>query len=237
MNKIFFLALICLSFVGCFNSNGRSGNGRIVSEQREVGSFTNLSNAGSIDVIIIPGNKISVLAEDDEAFIKDLITEVKNETLYISYKPGSSFFNSKGKVTIEVPTLHKITSSGSGDIDLRSQLENAESIQISNTGSGDFSGIVHSPSINLTNSGSGDVKLEGETRVFVCKVSGSGDVEAKNLKSESVEVRSSGSANLTVYASTSLKATVSGSSDIVYYGNPASPTISVSGSGSVKKGN
>ena len=75
--------------------------------------------------------------------------------------------------------------------------------------------------------------LNGRTKDFDGKVSGSGDLKCSDLQSENTIIGVSGSGNARVFASVSLKARVSGSGDIYYRGNPSSPEIHTSGSGSV----
>ena len=93
---------------------------------------------------------------------------------------------------------------------------------------------VNAPSIKFTGSGSGNVKLSGRAKDFDCKVSGSGDVNCGNLQSENTSITISGSGNAHVFASVHLIAKTSGSGDIYYLGNPPSPEIHTSGSGTVQ---
>jgi hypothetical protein len=65
-------------------------------------------------------------------------------------------------------------------------------------------------------------------------VSGSGNINCSNLKTENAEIRVSGSSDVHVFASVSLKVNVSGSGDVYYGGNPTSPEIHSAGSGTVK---
>ena len=197
--------------------------------------FTELKNSGSIDVEIIAGNKFDLKVEDDENLLPHLITEVKDGVLHIYYDSNFSFSESNGKVTVEVPSLNKITSSGSGDIKIEGTLKNANEIVITSSGSGDLDGNVDAPSIKLSNSGSGDISLKGQTQNFDCKTMGSGDVKCRNLKSENVIVNVGGSSDVSVFASVSLKVSIAGSGDVTYAGSPSSPDINIAGSGSVKK--
>ena len=65
-------------------------------------------------------------------------------------------------------------------------------------------------------------------------MSGSGDVKCANLKSEDAVISVSGSSDVHVFASVSLKVSVSGSGDVYYGGNPTSPEIHIAGSGTVQ---
>ncbi|MEO6950112.1 MAG: head GIN domain-containing protein [Ginsengibacter sp.] len=236
-NILLFMALLFISCnVNCSESGrGLFGNGNIKTETRNVADFTEIKNAGSIDVEIIAGNKFELKVEDDENLLPHIITEVKDGALHIYYDSDFSINESHGKVMVEVPTLNKITSSGSGDIKIDGTLKNTKEIIITSSGSGDLEGSVDAPSVQLSNSGSGDVELKGQSQNFVCKTRGSGDVKCRNLKSENVTVSVAGSSDVSVFASVSLKVNIAGSGDVTYSGNPTSPDISIAGSGTVNK--
>ena len=72
------------------------------------------------------------------------------------------------------------------------------------------------------------------TKDFDCRMSGSGDIDCGNLKSENAVIHVSGSSDVHVFASVSLKVNVTGSGDVHYSGNPASPEIHITGSGTVE---
>lgn len=235
-NILLFLAILFVSInLSCTESGGFSGNGNVKSETRNVSDFNELKSTGSIDIKIIAGNKFELKVEDDENLLPHLITEVKDGSLNIYYNSNFSFGESHGKVTVEVPTLNKISISGSGDIKMEGTLKNDKEIIFASSGSGDIEGNVDAPSVILNTSGSGDIDLEGKSQNLNCKTAGSGDVKCRNLKSENVTVTVAGSSDVSVYASVSLKVDVAGSGDVVYAGNPTSPSINILGSGTVKK--
>ena len=236
-NLLLFAALLFISCnVNCTESGkGIFGSGNIKTETRNVTDFSALKSSGSIDVEIIAGNKFELKVEDDEKFLPHLITEVKDGELNIDYDSNFFIKESHGKVIVQVPSLRKISSSGSGDIKIDGTLKNDTEIIIASSGSGDIEGSVDAPSIQLSGAGSGDISLSGNTKNFVCKTAGSGDVKCRNLKSENVTVSISGSSDVSVFASVSLKVNIAGSGDVTYAGSPSSPDIKIAGSGSVKK--
>jgi hypothetical protein len=65
-------------------------------------------------------------------------------------------------------------------------------------------------------------------------MSGSGDVKCANLKSENANIHVAGSSDVHTFASVSLKVNVTGSGDVYYAGNPTSPEIHITGSGTAK---
>ncbi len=234
-----FVAIICFMIFGsgCYigwNGESYTGNGNVRTETRNTGNFTGIKTSGSIDLEISSGDQYSVKVEDDENILPVIITKVENGTLNIYYKNNTSISDDHAKVYIKAPSLDKIISSGSANIIITDVIKNSREIEISVSGSGDIKGGVDAPKISASIGGSGNVALDGHTKDFEGRVSGSGDLNCSGLQSENAEVSVSGSGNAHVFASVSLKARASGSGDVYYRGNPSSPEIHTSGSGSVQ---
>ena len=229
--KNFILPLIAsVTFASCASV---SGNGNVREEKRDLSEIQSIKTSGSIDVEIKNGD-YSLVVQDDENLIHYVVTDIDNGVLNIHYKNGYSIMNDHAKVFVTVPTLSKLATSGSGDISSDGVIKNSNQIEINTSGSGDINVSVDAPSIQATGSGSGNISISGRTKDLQCKVSGSGDINCAGLKSENAEIRVSGSSDVHVFASVSLKVNVSGSGDVYYGGNPASPEIHISGSGTVQ---
>jgi hypothetical protein len=230
MKNLIILLIASTSFISCASV---SGDGNVRDEKRDLSEIHAVKTSGSIDVEIKSGNDYSLVVENDENLIRYVITDIDNGTLNIHYKHGYSVMNDHAKVVVTAPSLDKLVTSGSGDIISDGVIKNVNEIQITTSGSGDINVNVDAPSVKVTGSGSGDVSLSGRTKDFNCKISGSGDVKCQNLKSENAVVHLSGSSDVHVFASVSLKVTVRGSGDVYYAGNPSSPEIHITGSGIV----
>ena len=140
---------------------------------------------------------------------------------------------SKKKAAISV-LLNKLFISGSGDIISRNTIKDADIIEMKVSGSGDINISADAPSIKATISGSGTITSSGRTKDFAGTITGSGDLKCKNLLSENASVTITGSGTAHVYASVHLVAKVTGSGDIFYSGNPGSPDIRKTGSGTIQ---
>lgn len=230
--KYFFFALCCsFIFISCASV---TGNGNVIRENRDVSNFNEVKTSGSINVEIKSGDHYQVTVENDENLLPYVITEVSHGALNIHYKDGYSLMNDHAKVFVTAPTLEKLVASGSADITSNGAILNSKQLEISTSGSGDIKAEVDAPIVKATSSGSGNIRLSGHTKDFECKISGSGDAECADLKSENVAVRVSGSSDVHVFASVTLKVNVTGSGDVYYGGNPTSPEIHITGSGTVK---
>jgi hypothetical protein len=231
MKNFIILLIASMSFISCASV---SGDGNVREEKRDLSNIQTVKSSGSIDVQIKSGNEYSLVVENDENLLPYTITEEEDGVLNIHYKPGYSIRNDHAKVIVTAPTLQKLISSGSADISSDGVIKSSSEIEINTSGSGDINFQVDAPAIKATGSGSGNISLSGRTKDFFCKVSGSGNINCTNLKSENADIRVSGSSDVHVFASISLKVNVSGSGDVYYGGNPTSPEIHIAGSGTVK---
>ncbi|MEO9020767.1 MAG: head GIN domain-containing protein [Ginsengibacter sp.] len=231
MKNFIFLLIASVAIVSC---NSISGNGNVSKEKRNLSEINTIRTSGSIDVEISNGNDYSITVENDENLIPYIVTEVDNGVLDIHYKSGYSIMNGHAKVMVTVPSIEKVATSGSGNITTNGTLENSGQIEFNTSGSGDIKASVDAPSIKVKGSGSGDISLSGRTKDFECSISGSGDIKCNGLQSENADINVSGSSNVHVFASVSLKVKVAGSGDVYYAGNPASPEIHIAGSGTVQ---
>lgn len=231
MNKIIYIAVISLWVSACASING---NGRIKSQAREVSRFNGIESRSSVDIDIKKGSSQTVTIEADENLLQYVTTEVINGDLIIELKPNSSFGNAHLKAHVTSPELKSWKVSGSGSIRSNDFFDYQGETNFIVSGSGDIEAVVHSPSVIADVSGSGSISLKGETKNFRATVSGSGDAKCHDLKSENTSIEVGGSGSAHVYSSVKLTAQVSGSGDIFYSGNPASPSIDKSGSGSIQ---
>jgi cytoskeletal protein CcmA (bactofilin family) len=231
MKNLILLFVASIVFVSCASV---SGNGNVRDENRTIPAIQAVKTSGSIDVEIKDGNDYSLVVENDENLIPYVITDVNGGVLNIHYKNGYSIMNDHAKVIVTAPSLNKLITSGSGDISSNGTIKSNQQLEITTSGSGDVNATVDAPSVKVSGSGSGNISLSGQTKDFDCKISGSGDVKCANLKSENAVIRVSGSSDVHVFASVSLKINVTGSGDVTYSGNPTSPEIHIAGSGTVK---
>jgi hypothetical protein len=230
MKNLIILLAASMSFISC---ESISGNGNVREEKRPLSNINTVKTSGSIDVEITNGNTYSLTVENDENLIPYVVTEVNGSELNIYYKNGYSIMNDHAKVIVTVPTLSRIITSGSGDITTNGIFNSSHEIEMNTSGSGDIKANVNAPSVKVTGSGSGDIELSGMTKDFDCRISGSGDIKCRNLKSENAVIHVSGSSDVHVFASVSLKVNVTGSGDVHYSGNPSTPEIHITGSGTV----
>jgi len=211
--RITSLPFLCLGLVtvGDCNPNAIHGSGNIITESRNVGSFSKINLSGSPDVDVTVGSGVSVAVTADDNIVPIINTTVDGDTLNIDSKQSYSTSHDV-KVKITVPTLDGVFVSGSGDIHA--------------TG-------LKAGEMRVKVTGSGDITLNGTAGHLSTEVTGSGDVRAGDLSARSVQVNVTGSGDVTVRATEELDATVTGSGDVHYFGNPPQVRKHVTGSGDI----
>jgi len=242
MKKV--IILLALVIMGSTTMNAQwwgskkvNGNGNMVTDTRSTSSYDEVALVGSIDVQIISGTEGKIKVEAESNLQEYILTEVKDGKLKISVKKDVSINPSRNigiRVTVPVETISSLYVTGSGDV-CNSGLLRAKELKIGVTGSGDINLNVEARELWGSITGSGDIKLNGKAQEFNCKVTGSGDFMAYSLNAKNVEAAVSGSGDIQVYASQSLKARVSGSGDISYKGNPEKQDFKTSGSGDISR--
>jgi hypothetical protein len=206
-------------------------------ENRAVSGFSEISSSGSYNVFITMGNKESLRLEGSSEMISQIETKVENGILKIRNKKQMNWrsWNSGGKVNIyiEARTLHGITLSGSGDIEVSGTIKSTE---LTNTisGSGSISQSMDAENFVAIISGSGKIIAKGKVENAKITIAGSGNFEGKGLQTTNSSVKVSGSGNITISADKTLEALMSGSGNIRYSGNPSIKSTK-SGSGSISR--
>jgi hypothetical protein len=221
---------------GCSDLVGEQviiGRGPVVYESRSVGSFTSVSNATLADVEIIQGTQDRVFVRAEENLLPYIRTRVEGGTLRI-YTDGISLRpRERIVVEIDVRTLNRLESSGSGFV--TAPLLDARRLEVVTSGAGDIElPSLLADSLIVISSGSGDVDATGNVTRLRLGMSGSGGVEMRELAALQADVSISGSGSAVIRVRDAIRATLSGSGYLRYYG---SPTVqqTVTGSGRVER--
>jgi hypothetical protein len=177
--------------------------------------FTEISASASSDVILKQG-PYSVSVETRNGDYKDLILEVRGDTLVVGRDSkgwGSWGSRPRYTVTVTAPSIDALRASSSADI---------------------VASDYGFRNLEVAVSSSGNVKLSGSCADLDVQVSSSGDFSGANLRCENARVSASSSGDADVYASKSVDGRASSSGDIRIHGKPVSFDKRTSSSGSVK---
>jgi hypothetical protein len=239
MQKTAVLLLIALvGLSSCFWHGRRvKGNGKVTTESRQLGNISGVELHSSFDVYLTQGSPAGVRIEAEENIIPHIALQVYNDVLNIETENDTWLQTHRPvKIYVTSPVFNSIECSGSGNIHSQTKISNDSKLKVSSSGSGDINIEADAPEVEAGISGSGSIELAGETKKIVGDVSGAGHLKAMDLKAEESDLNVSGSGNVQVYSSVKVKANISGSGDVRYKGD-AQVTSDVSGSGSIKKVN
>lgn len=243
-----------LSAASCngYNQAVVNGTGQVTTAQRQVEPFSSvvLSTGGRLVIEQSDSTFLSVTA--DKNLLPYLMTEVRDETLYLEvseehnirpsskivYRTGSSVLhaakiNGSGEVRLGPVKSDQLALDISGSGDLRAKGVTANRVALTIEGSGEA--VVEEADLGalaLRISGSGSVVSNGRAEHQTVSISGSGAFDGRELEGRTGSVRIEGSGNTMLNVSESLTVKVSGSGDVKYAGRPVI-TQQVSGSGFV----
>jgi Putative auto-transporter adhesin, head GIN domain len=238
---IFQLVNIPLGIFRSFYSSNAPGNSDQVSKTISVANYDEINVVGSMDVDLVAGKEGQVTVTAPSNIVEYIKLESQNNALQIYSDQWKRFGfivqfgnNNRTLVTVPYESLNRIKLTGSGKVTSKTPIV-SDKLIVNTSGSGDMDLNVLTGDLESNTSGSGSIKLQGKTNNFVAQVFGSGTVSTIELESQNAKVNTSGSGDIKLWATQSLKASTFGSGNITYKGNPVANSIKVSGSGEIKK--
>ena len=172
------------------------GAGEVTTETIFLSDFSGITMEGADNVFIGYGEEQHVEVTGHPNIISRIQTEVKNDTWYIELEQGN-YGRYELTYYITLPTLEKVSNTGSGNVAITTPLE-TDHLEVILMGSGNFNGfllssqtsqvdIVGSGNCELSVSNHLDATLEGSGSVFykgnpiiLADVQGSGRVVNAN---------------------------------------------------------
>jgi uncharacterized protein YrrD len=227
------LAIFGLILTGCSRENV-FGSGRMITEERAVSPFNEVTIDGSMDIVIEQGPNVPLIVEAEDNVMRYVETYVSGTTLRIKMRNGLNLRKHKQiRVQIQSEDYRRVVFSGSGSITAPDTIRTTQFTAELN-GSGDGQLKVDANEVRFYLNGSGNIRATGKARDYFADISGSGNIQAQEVKSVNADVRISGSGNQAISVTDNLKAKIAGSGNIRYWGNPA-VNVNITGSGKVIK--
>jgi hypothetical protein len=234
--KLTAILVILMIYGACqLGGLGIRGNGHMITQQRQVGTFHKLSLYGSMNVFVTQGPAKPIEVQAESNLMPYIETQVDGDRLKIKERDGV-WFNSTRDINVYVTAenFNELELAGSGNITGQNELDDSQSIRLSVTGSGSLKASLNSPHVEAVITGSGDLDVAGQTRELKIRIAGSGGFRGQDLQTENVNAEILGSGDADVNCSTQLTARIIGSGNLNYKGNPTEH-VDVTGSGSVVK--
>jgi len=209
------------------------GNGKAVSDTRQVSPFNSITSKCAVQVIITNGNAAPIRIEAEENLLSVIRTNVEDSTLVISttenIKPTKPFV-----VYVSSPTFRRLTMEGTGSMTSTNTLtSNVLTLDIAGAGTMKLSLDVDTLLTDLA--GAGDFILAGRSVTHIADLNGSGDLTAKDLITQRTAIDIAGTGDAEINVADELEATIEGTGDIHYSGNPKKIRQNIVGMGSIQK--
>jgi hypothetical protein len=211
------LIAIVLLFVELRGSSTPAGTGSGVgaTQTRALAPFTGVTLAGANNIVVRVGGKQSVVVHADDNLLARVTTRVRSGTLVIDTTPGMLNAKSPMFVTVTVPSLDSLRLQGSGNV--------------SATG-------IDSRGLTVALTGAGNIDAAGNAAKLEVTMSGQGNALLRRVMARDAKATLSGDGTIMLTATQRLAARLSGSGTILYGGNPAHVTQTVTGSGTISPG-
>ena len=234
--RVLVLASFAASYLGCGGSpGGVAGNGKPISQTREVGTYRKVEVGGGIHVTFTKGPRSVVVTADDNLI--DLVeTSIRDESLVVRLK---GFVNDTKGISVAVSNdvLEGLSlSGGSSFVGAPTAIPHFD-LDASGGSTAELSDLA-SDSVSVSASGGSEVTLAGgAAKSLVLAVSGGSRVLSHGFVVEAASVDVSGGSIVCVTCTASLKGNVSGGSTVTLSGAPAIISVNSSGGSRLVKEN
>lgn len=231
------LSILLLAFLttNCAYAQKKKGDGNVVKQERQVGTFNELELSGVFNVEISQGEKELVVVETDQNLQEYIETNNENGRLVIKTEKGVSIKKStKLNVYVTVADINYLEISGVGNISCLDKLI-LSSLNLEISGVGNTSLALDCEILNAENSSVGNIELVGEIETAFIENSGVGNLNAFELIVQNLTFENSGVGKAKVYAAQELSIENSGIGNLFYKGNANIKKFESSGIGKIKR--
>ncbi len=190
----------------------------LIKEKRSVGPFSKIRIRSFAHIEIVQADEESVVIEALPVSQNLIKAEVAGDILLLSYKWQAYLWPRRFNAYLKVKNLEGIYFEGAGDV--KTELINADKIQISISGSGKVDAKFEISDLDASIAGSGSILIAGKTEKESIRISGSGSFNAEGFKAAECTINISGSGSVKVDVEKKLDVMVSGAGSVAYKGNP-----------------
>lgn len=205
---------ILLSMFGC--ARGERGSGKIVTETRSAGEFSEVEVDTGLEVEVAIGATAPIEVRGDDNLIGRVITEVSGGRLSIRVKSGrgdSVAPSQKIHIHAVTPKLTKLSVSTGASL-TASGLEGEE--------------------LTLRASSGGTLHASGRADRLTVEATTGAHIEADELEAGEVDARAATGGNATVNAHTAIRGSTSAGGELIVKGKPQKREVETSSGGHVE---
>ena len=208
--SLFSAGIAGLFLAGCDIDTGVRGSGNVVTVQRPVEDFTEISARGGIRVDWHSGAPSLSITTDDN-LVELFETKVVKNRLEMRTRERTRPTHGI-KVAISSSNLNGAKLSGAADLVARG---------------------VNGKVFAVESTGAASITLDGTVDELLADMTGASELKAKSLQAKSVGISTTGAADAWVTATEKLRVAITGAGDVTYSGNPPTIEKKVTGAGSI----
>ena len=198
------------------------GNGKVVTRDVPVASFSSLQAGGVFQLKLSQGDKESVKLEGEENLLE--LIEVKNEgskLIINTDKLKNKNVNIKSKRSMVVHVTYK--KMNQMELNMIGNVHSAtpltfDNLDLKNSGIGNMEFMLRANAINLTNKGVGNVTLSGTAQKATISNTGVGSLQAGNFAVQTMDLKNSGIGSVEINAVKIIKVSSSGMGSVTNKG-------------------
>lgn len=183
-----------------------TGNGKMVSRDVAVSSFSSLKASGLYELKLSQGDKESVRIETDENLQEYFTVRNEGSKLMIEMKKGGKNIKpkSKAKVYVSFKQLKDLELATIGNVEAKEELRFSD-LSLTNRAIGNVDLRLSADKMNIYNSSVGNIKLTGQAQNAVIRNSGVGSLEAGSMVVQTMNIENTGVGHAEVNAQKELK--------------------------------
>jgi len=236
-NLIFVLILVIpgMLIAGCTVPNPCiEGSGLVITDSRNPGDFSRVDLVIPAELEVRQGDTPSLTIEADENILPLITTTINNGKLTIAYTQPCVRPSQPVTIKATAPEIRGLAILGSGAIRSTGTLV-ADTLDTGITGTGSIDLDVQTSTLTSTITGTGTEAIRGHALNHQIQIPGAGRVEALGLETRNTSINIIGSGSAEVQVNTSLSIKIIGSGSVVYSGNPVDIQQSITGSGNIQR--
>lgn len=229
---LIFAVVASIFFLNCTYVFAEKGSGKVVKQERKVGSFNEIDISSAFTVYLKQGNKDELVVEIDENLQDNVISEMSGETLKV-YTEGNIKSTTKMNLYITFKMIDEIDISGAVKVIGENKM-NFRNLDFDASGASEVKLELDVAEIRMDLSGASDIKLIGKGEKFKIDCSGSSDVNAPKFEVDYCNIEASGASEVVIFVNKELVVEASGASEVKYKGNPIID-VDVSGASEINR--
>ena len=203
----------------------------VSAQEMPIEPFSGVKAGGIFDIHLYQDDLYDVVIDADSTMIPDILMEVKDNVLEISYTGSDKNLE---RIPVHITAPEYLMLKGSAVSAFKSEnLLQSPSLKVEGSGASSFDLEIETELLSTDFSGATNATLTGVATVHQIKASGAAQVQAFDLETETTEVNLSAASSVKAFATNLITGQTSGTSTLWISGSPEAQIINVSGLSSV----